>query len=419
VLYAATTSELRLSIPAGDVTEPELTILIPTLNERLTIALFIEWCQAGLRNAGIAGEILIVDSSTDETPDIALALGARVLRTPKRGLGRAYIDAVPYIRGRYVLMGDGDCTYDFREIEAFVQKLRAGYEFVMGSRFKGYIEPQSMPALHRYFGTPVTTRILNFLYRTHFSDIHCGMRGMSKEALERIELESQSWEYASEMVLKSVCLRLRTAEVPVRFLKEPEGRVSHLKRNGWLEPWRAGWINLKAMFLYGTDFFLLRPGLLLLSVGLLLSLPVSMGPMAIGPIVLSLNWMMLGQTLAVLGLQSFYLGCIVQVLYNYSPRAADRWLRLFAYNRAMAISGALLAAGVALCIPLCVQYVQLGLRLSLITGIPNHLAANGLLLLIFGFLTFCNTLVLHTVKLRIRPRLLTAEESPLSCKIAS
>jgi phosphotransferase system glucose/maltose/N-acetylglucosamine-specific IIC component len=128
---------------------------------------------------------------------------------------------------------------------------------------------------------------------------------------------------------------------------------------------------------------------------------------------------MLGQTLAVLGLQSFYLGCIVQVLYNYSPRAADRWLRLFSYNRAMVISGALLAAGVAMCVPLCVQYVQMGLTLSLITGIRNHLAANGLLLLIFGFLTFCNTLVLHTVKLRVRPRLLAAEESPLSCKIAS
>lgn len=419
VLHVAATSDIRLSIPAHDVAEPELTILIPTLNERLTIADFIEWCKIGLQKAGIAGEILIVDSSSDETPQLALDHGARVLSTPKRGLGRAYIDAIPYVRGKYVLMGDADCTYDFRELRAFVEKFRAGCEFVMGSRFTGYIEPHAMPALHRYFGTPVTTRILNFLYRTRFSDIHCGMRGMTRDALVRIELESQSWEYASEMVLKSVCLRLKTAEVPVRFLKEPAGRISHLKRNGWLEPWRAGWINLKAMFLYGTDFFLLRPGLVLLSFGLLLALPVSMGPLAIGPVVLSLNWMMLGQTLAVLGLQSFYLGCIVQVLYNYSPRAADRWLRLFSYNRAMVISGALLAAGVAMCVPLCVQYVQMGLTLSLITGIRNHLAANGLLLLIFGFLTFCNTLVLHTVKLRVRPRLLAAEESPLSCKIAS
>ena len=420
MLFAAATTENRLSVPDNDVPNPELTILVPAMDERLTIATFIEWCQAGIRKAGVAAEILIVDSSTDETPEIALSLGARVLRTPKRGLGRAYIDAIPHVRGKYVLMGDADCTYDFREIADFVEKFRAGYEFIMGSRFRGHIEPGSMPALHRHFGTPLTTRILNVLYGTRFTDIHCGMRGMTKEALERIDLESQSWEYASEMVLKSVCLQLKSVEAPVRFLKEPEGRISHLKRNGWLEPWRAGWINLRAMFLYGADFFLLRPGLVLLCVGLLLSLPVTLGPVDVGLFVISMNWMMLGQTLAVLGLQSFYLGCIVQALYNYSPRTTARWLRLFEYNRAMAVSGALLAAGVALGVPLCVQYVRMGLRLPRgISVVPNHLAATGLLLVIFGFLTFCNTLVLHAVKLRLQPRLFTSEKDRATCKIAS
>ncbi len=420
MLSAAAINEIRLWIPEQDVPNPELTILIPTLNERLTISTFMEWCRIGLRKAGIAAEILIVDSSSDETPEIALSLGARVLRTPKRGLGRAYIDALPYVRGKYVLMGDADCTYDFRELSGFVREFRAGHEFIMGSRFKGYIEPHSMPALHRYFGTPLTTEILNFLYRTKFSDIHCGMRGMTREALERIELESQSWEYASEMVLKSVCLKLTTVEVPVRFLKEPEGRLSHMKRNGWLEPWRAGWINLKAMFLYGADFFLLRPGLALLALGLLLALPATFGPVNVGPVALSMNWMMLGLTLSVLGLQSFYLGCIVQVLYNYSQRPVMRWVRLFEYNRAMSVSGGLMAAGVGMCLPLCVEYVRMGLRLPWVSGIPNHMAATGLMLAISGFLTFCNTLVLHAVKLRVKPRLLTRhQDSPSVCKIAS
>ena len=143
----------------------------------------------------------------------------------------------------------------------------------MGSRWKGSIEPGSMPALHRYFGTPVTTWILNRLYSSHFSDIHCGMRGITTDALERMNLQSQSWEYASEMVLKSVHMELRTAEVPVRFLKDREGRLSHHKREGWFSPFKAAWINLRAMFVYGADFFLVKPGLVLRSLGLLLTLP--------------------------------------------------------------------------------------------------------------------------------------------------
>src|SRR5579862_6095593 len=138
--------KVELLIPDGDVPDPLLSIVVPALNERISIAEFVAWCQAGMQRAGIRGEILIVDSSTDETPQIALAHGARVLRTPKRGLGRAYIDAIPYIRGKYVLMGDADCTYDFRELSGFVEKFRAGYEFIMGSRFRGSIEPHAMPA---------------------------------------------------------------------------------------------------------------------------------------------------------------------------------------------------------------------------------------------------------------------------------
>src|ERR1035438_1431286 len=151
---------VNLLIPAEDIADPEVAIVIPALNERITIVQFVTWCKAGLAKAGGAGEILIVDSSTDETPDLALANGARVLRTPKRGLGRAYIDAIPFIRGKYVVMGDADCTYDFRLLGRFVDKLRQGDDFAMGSRWLGSIEPGSMPGLHRYLGTPVTTWIL-------------------------------------------------------------------------------------------------------------------------------------------------------------------------------------------------------------------------------------------------------------------
>src|SRR5688572_3720052 len=286
--------EIELLLPNADVANPELSIVIPALNEQLTIADFVEWCLAGMKAAGITGEILIVDSGSDRTTELALAGGARVLRTPKRGLGRAYIDALPYIRGKYVLLGDCDCTYDFRELAPFVEKFRGGAEFVMGSRFRGYIEPGSMPPLHRYLGTPVTTFILNVIFGSRFSDIHCGMRGITKAALERMELRSQSWEYASEMVLKSVHMQLPTAEVPIRFLKDREGRLSHHKRSGWFSPFHAAWINLRAMFVYGANFFLYRPGLVLVFVGSLLTFPLSFGPITIGPIIFNLHWMLLG-----------------------------------------------------------------------------------------------------------------------------
>src|SRR5207248_10679660 len=140
-------------------------------------------------------------------------------------------------------------------------------------------------------------------YGSRFSDIHCGMRGITLDALRRMDLQSQSWEYASEMVLKSVRMELRTAEVPVRFLRDEQGRLSHHKRSGWFSPWQAAWINLKAMFVYGADFFLYRPGLIVLALGLLLTLPLSLGPITLGRITFSLHWMLLGVSLAILGLQ--------------------------------------------------------------------------------------------------------------------
>jgi len=398
----ARNEDLVLLIPEHDVRDPELSIVIPALNERITIVEFVTWCKEGLARAGVVGEILIVDSSTDETPRLALAHGARVLRTAPRGLGRAYIDAIPFIRGKYVLMGDADCTYDFREIGGFVEKFRAGNEYVMGPRFKGYIEPGSMPALHRHFGTPLTTLILNVLYSTRFSDIHCGMRGITRDALLRIELESQSWQYASEMVLKSVCLGLKTAEVPVRFLKDKEGRLSHMRRNGWTEPWRAGWINLRSMLTYGADFFLLRPGLIVLFIGLLLILAGTTG-VEIGRVQFSRYWSLLGVTLGVVGLQSFYLGCIVQVSYGYSPQVSRRWTRLFEFNRAMTVSGILFALGIALALPLVGSYVRDGLRLPAADA-ASRVAIAGLFLLIAAFLTFSSTLVLHASAMRARAR---------------
>jgi len=294
---------------------------------------------------------------------------------------------VPHVRGRFVIMGDADCTYDFRVIRPFVDAFRAGAEFVMGSRFKGSIAPGAMPALHRYFGTPVTTFILNLMFGSRFSDIHCGMRGLARDALVRMDLRSQGWEYASEMVLKSVHMDLVTVEVPIHFLKDPEGRLSHMKRRGWLEPWRAGWMNLRAMLTYGVNFFLLKPGIALLALGLLFLVPLTFGEIAIGPVRFSLNTMLLAMAVATLGLSMMFSGAIASVLFDYSDKLQPRIESALPFNRVFI--GCVLAAllGLLIMLPLVHSYVANGYTLQ-DGSVQTHWAVMGLWLVGAAFQTF-------------------------------
>ena len=386
-----------LLVPADDVADPEISIVIPALDEEGLIAEFIGWCREGIERAGVAAEILIVDSSSDRTGDIALAKGARVLKTPRRGLGRAYIDAIAVIRGRYVICGDADCTYDFRHIEPFVERFRQGYDYVMGSRFAGVIEEGAMPPLHRYFGIPLTNFLLNLIYGTRFTDIHCGMRGVSLGALKDMDLKSQSWEYASEMIVKAVRLKLKTVEVPVHFYKDREGRLSHHKRTGWHSPWIAGWINLRAMLVHGADFFVLKPGFFLFFLGLLVTLPLASGPLTIGGVTFSLNTMLLGASLSIIGLQCIFLGCMAESIYDPSGTARARWLSVFAYTPVMIVSGALFLAGFGLALNFLAAFVDAGLAFTADMIAVNHMAAAGLLAMILSFVTFVSTLLLHAL----------------------
>jgi len=376
-----------LRIPALDAGDPEVTILIPTLNEELTIGRFVDWCHEGIAAAGIRAEILIVDSSSDCTGEIALARGRRVLKIRPRGLGRSYIDAVPHVRGRFVIMGDADCTYDFRVIKPFVDAYRAGAEFVMGSRFKGTIAPGAMPALHRYLGTPLMTFLLNLMLGSSFSDIYCGMRGLTREALTRMELRSQGWEYASEMVLKSVHMRLATVEVPIHFFKDSEGRLSHMKRRGSLEPWRAGFMNLRAILTYGLDFFLLKPGLALLAVGLAFLALLSFGPFSIGAVSLAANAMLLALAAATLGLSMVFSGFIARILFDYSDTLQARMEAALSFRRTLI--GCLLASLAGFLIMLPWVRSSLGHEAMLpAVGIYTHWAITGLWLVSAAFQTF-------------------------------
>lgn len=388
----AAPEKTELLIPQNDDgREPEISIVVPALNEEITIKEFVEWCWEGLRHAGINGEVIIVDSSSDKTPAIALQGGARVLRVPKRGLGQAYLDAIPYIRGNFIIMGDCDLTYDFRKVKDFIDSYKSGNEYVMGSRFKGSIEDGAMPPLHRYFGTPLTTWILNKIYKTSYSDIHCGMRGLTKDALKRIQLTSTGWEYASEMVLKAARVGLKIDEVPVSFYKDREGRFSHHRRAGFWSPWHAGWINLKVMLVYSPDSFLLKPGAGLAGLGLIIAFLSLFGSIEIGPVGFNIYMLLLGVTLVVLGYSLVQVGILARNQHLLRDGFEKFLVNKFSYDRGMVLSGSLFLVGFLIDLKFLYNYILKDYQVESL----SRLAIFGLLLIIIAVQTFSFTLLLE------------------------
>ena len=370
----------------------EVSVVIPCMNEEITVGEFIDWCHEGFARAGVTGEIIIADSSTDNSPAIAEAHGARVISVPRLGVGAAYIAAIPHVRGEIVIMGDCDLTYDFRDIAPFVEAIHAGYEFVQGSRLNGDMEPDAMPKLHRYFGGPGTTWTFNRIYGTHYKDIHCGMRAMTREALERMQLQAPGWEYASELVLKAHRLRMRTTEVQIPFYKDREGRQSHLaKRGGWKVPWGAGWNSIKLQSLYAPDYFLLWPGVLATLLGLVISVALADGPFVAFGVGFNLHWMLLGLVLATVGYSAVQLALLARVFHDFDPRFTDRVLERLTYNRCVAASTVLVAAGLVPNVVLLVRWINHGLHHV------QYYSIFGLLLMILGFQTFAFTLLLHMI----------------------
>jgi hypothetical protein len=293
-------------------------------------------------------------------------------------------------------MGDADGTYDFKETPNFTKKMNEGYEFVMGTRTKGWVEKGSRPPLHQYFGAPITNWIFNFVFGSKFSDIHCGLRAMTKDALIKMDLKSQSWEYASEMIVKSIQMKFKTMEVPIRFYKDKHGRVPHLQQ-GWLTPWKAGWISLRFMFIHKADFFLFKPGIALMIIGLVIVIPLSFGPF----LIFSLYSMLLGMTVSILGLIAFSMGILAQISYDYSGERTKRWLRVFEYDRAVILSLILFVIGVLLITPLLHDYFSYGFRLPVGIKTSYYPSVTGLLLIIASFINFTFSLLLNAVSERI------------------
>jgi glycosyltransferase involved in cell wall biosynthesis len=242
----------------------ELTVLMPCLNEARTVAGCIEAALAFMKRAGVAGEVLVADNgSSDGSIDIATRAGARVVNVPRRGYGAALGAGIAAAKGRYVIMGDADGSYDFSRLDAFVASLRSGCELVMGNRFKGGIAPGAMPLLHRYLGNPVLSFIGRLFFRASIRDFHCGMRGFSRQAMLELELATPGMEFASEMVAKAALAGLKIGEVPTTLRPDGRDRPPHLRT------WRDGWRHLRFLLLFCPRWLFLYPGIALLTLGLL------------------------------------------------------------------------------------------------------------------------------------------------------
>lgn len=242
----------------------ELSIVIPCLNEAETIETVIAKALDALNHANISGEVVVADNgSTDGSQALAENCGARVVPIPQRGYGAALIGGITAAQGRYVLMGDADDSYDFTAIQPFIDKLREGYDLVMGTRMKGTILPGAMPPLHRWLGNPVLTAIGNLLFRTHISDYHCGMRAFKRETIQTLGLRTSGMEFATEMVAKSALNHLTMTEIPIIY--HPDGR----SRRPHLRTWSDGWRHLKFMLLLSPTWVFIQPGTLLTLIGVI------------------------------------------------------------------------------------------------------------------------------------------------------
>lgn len=276
----------------------ELTILMPCLNEAETLSTCIDKAVGFIKRASICGEVVVADNgSVDGSRELARKHGARVVSVAERGYGAALLGGIRAARGRYIIMGDSDDSYDFSALEPFVAELRAGNDLVMGNRFKGGIAPGAMPILHRYLGNPVLTTVGRLFFRSPVADFHCGLRGFRKDAILDLDLQTTGMEFASEMVVKATLQRLRIVEVPTTLSPDGRSRPPHLRS------WRDGWRHLRFLLMYAPRWLFLYPGLALVAFGLAIMIAVLPGPLRIGSVIFDVHTLLFGMAAILVGTQ--------------------------------------------------------------------------------------------------------------------
>ena len=326
----------------------ELTILMPCLNEARTLPVCIAKAKDFMARSDICGEVLVADNgSTDGSASLARECGARVIDVPARGYGAALIAGIKDAKGRYIIMGDADDSYDFAALDAFVTQLRRGSQLVMGNRFKGGIAPKAMPFLHRYLGNPVLSALGRLFFRLPVGDFHCGLRGFDAQAIRNLHLQSPGMEFATEMVAKAAFAKLDVAEVPTTLKPDGRDRPPHLRT------WRDGWRHLRFMLLFSPTWLFMGPGLMLLFLGSLGLGLLWRGPRIWGVVGFDVHTMLFCSAAVILGFQALQWGAMVQWLATKSGIRADvpglgQWAgRALTLEHALAIGLLLLVGGVA------------------------------------------------------------------------
>lgn len=286
-----------------------VSIVIPCLNEERTLPIVIAKGLRSFARLGIQGEVVVADNgSTDQSVTVAQKCGARVVHCAQRGYGNALKCGFTHAYGTYLIMGDADDSYNFEEIDDFVRYLDDGYDLVMGTRLRGKIEEGAMPFLHRYVGTPVLTRILNWLFNTRISDCNCGMRGIRKDVFMRMRMESSGMEFASEMIIKAGIMRLKIKEIPITLYRDKRDRAPHL------HTWRDGWRHLKFMLLFSPTYLFILPGIFLFLLGFVFMLPAFASIVGLSGEIVFFHRTLFSSMLVILGYQTINIGIYAKAI---------------------------------------------------------------------------------------------------------
>jgi glycosyltransferase involved in cell wall biosynthesis len=345
-----TATESRVSAPVKQATDqegptPEVSIVMPCLNEADTLARCIRKAKRALRKEGIDGEVIVADNgSMDGSQTIALHEGARLVEVTARGYGNALIGGITNARGKYVIMGDADDSYDFSSIGPFVARLREGYDLVMGNRFRGGIKPGAMPFLHRYLGNPVLSAMGRLFFASPCGDFHCGLRGFSKEAISRMELQTTGMEFASEMVVKATLFKMRITEVPTTLSPDGRNRPPHLRS------WRDGWRHLRFLLLYSPRWLFFNPGIVLMLAGLIVGIWLLPGPRTVRGVTFDVATLLYSMAAVFIGFQSVLFAIFTKTFaicegLHSRDSSLNKWYRVFTLEKGLLVGAALTTIG--------------------------------------------------------------------------